>query len=229
MSELLVVEDEKPIAEGIIFNLNRMGHNVDYAEDGRVALDLIQHKKYDLVLLDIRMPDVDGYQVCQKLREQKEYMPVIMLTARDQKEDIIKGLKCGADDYMTKPFDLDELLARVEGMLRRQDWGQKQKNKIEKWEFGSFFVNFSTWEAQTLKGLVILSKKEIDTLKVFYDRQGEVVSREDLLKEVWDLPRHPNTRIVDNVIVSLRKYFEEDSQNPKFIINMRGQGYKFIV
>ena len=229
MSKILVVEDEKPIADGIIFNLRRKDHEVDHAEDGRTALEMVENKPYDLIILDIRLPEVDGFEVCQSLRRKKNFTPILMLTARDQRDDIVHGLKSGADDYLTKPFDLTELLARVEGLLRRQQWSAGASETTSgRWEFGKSWIDFESWEALTNQGIVVLSKKEVDVMRLFRAKPGQVVSRKELLEKVWGLPQHPNTRIVDNVIVSLRKYFEEDSQNPKHIINMRGAGYKFI-
>lgn len=230
MAKILVVEDEIPIAEGLVLNLQRKNHEVTHADTGQKALDLLNEKNFDLILLDVRLPEVDGFEVCQRLRRKKNYTPIIMLTARDQPDDKVFGLKSGADDYMTKPFDLAELFARVEGHLRRASWQEIQEaDEFENnlWRFGDFWVDFTTWRAQTLLGEIELSKKEIEVLKVFRAKRGQVVSRRLLLEQVWGMPNHPNERIVDNVIVMLRKHFETNSQNPTHITNVRGEGYRF--
>ena len=233
-ARLLVVEDEEAIAEGLALNLSLKGHRVDLARDGREALERLAAAAYDLVLLDVRLPEVDGFEVCQRLRAERDFTPVLMLTARAQPDDVVYGLKLGADDYVTKPFDLAELLARVEGLLRRRRWarrsrggGEEGPGSEDRRRFGDFWVDFTTWEAQTRQGVRRLSRKEIDVLRVLTGRPEQVVTRRELLAEVWQLPHHPNTRVVDNVIVALRKAFEENPWRPRHIHSVRGTGYRF--
>lgn len=229
MTKILIVEDEKSIAEGLLFNLKRKNYAVEWVETGSLALKKTQNQNYDLMILDVRLPEVDGFEVCRILRQRNNHTPILMLTARDQPDDIVFGLKSGADDYLTKPFDLAELLARVEGLLRRQQWNHKihEETTPEKLEFGEYWIDFQTWEAKSAVGKIQLNKKEMEVMKIFLSHPEEVISRKELLSKVWHLPKHPNERIVDNVIVQLRKYFEKDSQHPKHILNVRGVGYKF--
>ena len=244
-ARILVVEDEEALAEGLVLNLELKGHEVDLARDGREALDRIEDCRYDLIVLDIRLPEVDGFEVCQRLRGSGNFTPVLMLTARSQADDVVYGLKLGADDYVTKPFDLAELLARVEGLLRRRRWAREAgkddgdagagagadpepAEPTGRFEFGEFWVDFETFQAQTRGGEVELSKKEIAVMKVFASRPEQVITRRELLTEVWELPNHPNTRVVDNVIVSLRKAFEESAWRPRHILSVRGVGYRFV-
>lgn len=230
--KILVVEDDTAIAKGIIFNLKRKGYIVSHATDGRHALNLALKNKFDLILLDIRLPEIDGFTVCQELRRQKILTPILIITARDQQDDIIFGLKSGADDYITKPFDLGELLARVESFARRKNWQNETPILPEqktKWHFGNYWIDFHSWRAKTKAGEIELTKKEIDVMRIFYKHPNEVISRKELLKKVWRLPNHPNERIVDNIIVSLRKHFEQDTQNPRFIVNVWGVGYRFEI
>jgi two-component system, OmpR family, alkaline phosphatase synthesis response regulator PhoP len=237
-AHILVVEDEDAIAEGIVANLKRKHYQVDLASDGREALARIGRQRYDLVLLDVRLPEIDGFEVCQQLRREGNFVPILMLTARSQPDDVVYGLKLGADDYVTKPFDLAELLARIEGLLRRQGWSREDRDPRgeepsgdaagERVEFGQYWVDFRTWEARTRDGIVVLSKKELAAMKLFLSRPNQVISRRELLAEVWALPNHPNTRVVDNVIVSLRRAFEEDASNPRHLHNVRGVGYRFV-
>lgn len=233
---ILVVEDEEAIAQGLVLNLEQKGWEADLAGDGRAALGRAESGGYDLILLDVRLPGVDGFEVCQRLRQQGDFTPILMLTARSQPDDVVYGLKVGADDYMVKPFDLAELLARVEGMLRRQSWlrqgadsrGNGEENREARFEFGDFWVDFGSWRARTLQGEVELSKKELAVMRVFARRPNQVISRRELLAEVWELPDHPNTRVVDNVILALRKAFEESSWRPRHIQTVRGAGYRFV-
>ena len=239
---ILVVEDEDALAEGIVFNLKRKHYEVELASDGRRALERISHQRFDLVLLDVRLPEIDGFEVCQRLRQDGNFVPILMLTARAQPDDVVYGLKLGADDYVTKPFDLAELLARIEGLLRRQGWQREgRETRVEsavasgadaaggeRVAFGDYWIDFRTWEARTREGIVVLSKKEVAAMRLFLSRPNEVVSRRELLAEVWALPNHPNTRVVDNVIVSLRRAFEEDAARPRHLHNVRGVGYRFL-
>jgi DNA-binding response OmpR family regulator len=246
MSRILVVEDEEAIAEGLVLNLRRKGHTVELASDGAAALERAGARAgertdgdWDLILLDVRLPEVDGFEVCRRLRDAGNLTPILMLTARDQPDDVVYGLKLGADDYVVKPFDLAELLARVESLLRRHAWGERRSTTANseggeaareprRLALGEHWVDFATYEAQTRQGRVQLSQKEIAVLRVFAARPQQVVTRRELLAEVWQLPHHPNTRVVDNVIVALRRAFEESATQPRHILSVRGVGYRFV-
>lgn len=234
-SRILVVEDEEAIAQGLLFNLMRKGYSVELAEDGETALSMARDGNYDLIVLDVQLPKLDGFGVCQQLRQEGILTAVLILTARDQPDDIVYGLKTGADDYMVKPFDLAEFLARVEGLLRRMQWarnggeGDDGKDAPEaRFTFGDYWVDFKTWQAQTRDGVVELSRKELAVMQVFAEKPNQVITRRELLDRVWELPNHPNTRVVDNVIVALRKAFEENAWTPRHIHNVRGVGYRFV-
>ncbi|HEX2253396.1 MAG TPA: response regulator transcription factor [Thermoanaerobaculia bacterium] len=236
-ARVLVIEDEAAIAEGLELNLERKGYHVEVAADGREGLRRAEGGNWDLIVLDVRLPGIDGFEVCRALRAGDDFTPILMLTARSQPDDVIYGLKLGADDYVTKPFDLAELLARVETLLRRRAWsrqrgggggGEEARPTEGRFDFGDFWVDFSTWQAQTLAGVVELSRKEVAVMQVFASRPNQVVSRRELLAEVWELPHHPNTRVVDNVIVALRRAFEENSWRPRHIHSVRGVGYRFV-
>lgn len=226
---ILVVEDEEAIAQGLVFNLERKGYLVEHASDGLEAMGKLSGHRYDLVLLDVRLPGIDGFEVCQRMRAGNDFTPVLMLTARGQPDDVVYGLKLGADDYVVKPFDLAELLARVEVMLRRRSWGGASGAATgeSRFVFGDYWVDFRTYEAKTRQGIVELSHKELAVMKIFAQRPRQAISRRELLAEVWELPNHPNTRVVDNVILSLRKAFEENSWRPRHIHSVRGVGYRF--
>lgn len=232
---ILLVEDEEAIAHGLLLNFRRKGWNPTLAGDGDDGLRLAREGRYDLIVLDVRLPTINGFEVCQRLRSGGDLTPILMLTAKNQPDDVVYGLKLGADDYVTKPFDLGELLARIEGLLRRSGWSQavsdatRMPSESDRFVFGDFWVDFGSWQAATLNGNIELSRKEIAVMRVFANRPGQVVSRRELLTEVWGLPNHPNTRVVDNVILSLRKAFEESSLRPRHIHNVRGVGYRFEV
>ncbi|MEM7352473.1 MAG: response regulator transcription factor [Acidobacteriota bacterium] len=238
---ILVVEDEEAIAQGLVFNLERKGYQADLALDGEIALDMTARQPYDLIVLDVQLPKVDGFEVCRRLRDDGNFTAILILTARDQPDDIVYGLKTGADDYMVKPFDLAEFLARAEGLLRRAEWSKNDApsevpQAVEprpeapeaRFSFGAYWVDFKTWQAKTRKGVIELSRKELAVIKLFAERPNQVITRRELLEKVWELPNHPNTRVVDNVIVSLRKAFEENSWRPRHIHSVRGVGYRFV-
>ncbi len=236
---ILLIEDEEAIAEGLLRNFKRKGWQGELAVDGEEALARAASDRFDLMVLDVRLPKIDGFEVCRRLRHGGDLTPILMLTARDQPDDMVYGLRLGADDYVSKPFDLAVLLARIEGLLRRGGWAKKSAangdspngidDGISRTEFGEFWIDFATWHALTLKGVVELSGKEIAVMRLLLNRRGQVVSRRDLLAEVWGLPDHPNTRVVDNVILSLRKAFEHDALKPRHIHNVRGVGYRFEI
>ena len=235
MSRILVVEDEEAIAEGLVLNLRRKGYEVELATDGATALRRAEEAEWDLVLLDVRLPEVDGFEVCRRLRDDGNLTPILMLTARDQPDDKVYGLKLGADDYVVKPFDLAELLARVESLLRRHAWAERRTSaasadngESSRLQLGEHWVDFGTYEAQTRQGRRQLSQKEVAVLRVFASRPEQVVTRRELLAAVWELPNHPNTRVVDNVIVALRRAFEESAAKPRYIRSVRGVGYRFV-
>ena len=228
-ARILIAEDEEALAQGLLLNLERKGYVVELAEDGAQALEAVRRGRFDLIVLDVRMPEVDGFEVCRRLRDQGNLTPILMLTARSQPDDVVYGLKLGADDYVVKPFDLAELLARVEGLLRRRAWGNGERHEErERYEFGDYWIDFGSYTAKTKNGVVELSQKEMAVMKVFLEHPNQVIARRDLLAEVWELPHHPNTRVVDNVIVSLRKAFEESSFRPRHIQSVRGVGYRFV-
>ena len=233
---ILLVEDEEAIAEGLLRNFRRKGWQSVLAVDGEEALAKAAADRFDLLVLDVRLPMIDGYEVCRRLRDGGDLTPILMLTARDQPDDVVYGLRLGADDYVTKPFELAVLLARMEGLLRRGGWakpaagngsptvaGKESSPEV----FGEFWIDFATWHALTLRGVVELSRKEIAVMKLLVKRSRQVVTRRELLAEVWGLPDHPNTRVVDNVILSLRRAFEHDALKPRHIHNVRGVGYRF--
>lgn len=232
---ILLVEDEEAIAQGLLVNFRRKGWRPVLAVDGADGLRIAGQERFDLIVLDVRLPTIDGFEVCQRLRGANDLTPILMLTAKNQPDDVVYGLKLGADDYVTKPFDLAELLARVEGLLRRSGWARSvfssghEAAREGRFDFGDFWVDFGSWQAKTINGMVELSRKEIAVMRVFANRPGQVVSRRELLAEVWGLPDHPNTRVVDNVILSLRKAFEENSLRPRHIHNVRGVGYRFEI
>jgi len=231
---ILVVEDEEAIADGLRFNLERKGYRVAVAGDGRTALEKAAAEPPDLIVLDVALPEIDGFEVCRRLRSKGDVTPILMLTARDQPDDVVFGLKTGADDYLVKPFDLAEFLARVEGLIRRLAWSRgSAENGDEaaengRFAFGEFWVDFKTWQAKTRDGIVELSRKELAVMKIFAEKPDEVIDRRELLERVWELPNHPNTRVVDNVIVALRKAFEENAWRPRHIHSVRGVGYRFV-
>ena len=179
-----------------------------------------------IILLDITLPDKPGFVVCETLRQQGDHTPVLMLTARNLAKDRVFGLETGADDYLTKPFDLDELFARVKSLLRRQAWNE-QKPKDTIFEFGEAKVNFKTHEAWMANELIKITSLELNLLRYFVQNEGRAISREELMTKVWKLPNYPNTRTIDNFVSRLRRHFEIDQKNPKHFLSIRSKGYKF--
>jgi two-component system alkaline phosphatase synthesis response regulator PhoP len=223
--KVLVVEDEPPILAGIKDNLELEGYKVLTAPDGQEGLRLALEQDPDLVILDVMMPKLSGFDVLKKLREARIRGAIIILTAKKAEEDKVRGLKLGADDYVAKPFSVVELMARVQAVLRRTEPAKEWQEA----RWGEVHVNFKTFEA-TRKGVKLdLTPRELKILKHFVDNPGKVVSRNELLDKVWGYDVFPTTRTVDNHIVKLRKAIEDDPEDPKVITSVRGVGYKFTV
>lgn len=224
-TRILLVEDEESIRQTLQLNLELEGYEVIGAEDGRRVIQLFKEQHFDLVLLDIMLPEISGLELCEQIRLINMDVPIIFLTAKDQTIDKIAGLKKGADDYITKPFSLEELLLRIQILLKRSQ--NKTSNSIESYEFGGNKVNFKTFEAEGQKGAFKLTKKEAMLLKLLIERAGEVVSRQQILQSVWGYDVYPSTRTIDNFILSFRKYFEANPKSPEYFHSVRGIGYKF--
>ncbi len=223
---ILLVEDEETLAIGLEFNLQAEGYRVDLAADGRQALDLYKPGKYDLIVLDLMLPYVDGFEVARQVRAQDIRQPILMLTARTQAADKISGLQAGADDYLTKPFHLQELLLRVQGMLKRKSWYETtEEESIIR--FGENEVNFDNLQCRSVNGSFQLTTQEAMLLRYLLNHKNKVVTRQELLENVWNIHSEVETRTVDNFIVRLRKYFETDPSKPQYIKSVRGKGYLF--
>lgn len=226
-SRVLLVEDEETMGMGLEYNLTEEGYRVTWAKDGRQALDIFFNDKFDLVILDIMLPFYDGFEVAEKIREKSPQIPILMLTARSGIRDKIKGLAVGGDDYLTKPFHLKELLLRVKGMLKRKQWYKTFTNTPEIYQFGNNKVNFENLSCRQGSKSFRLTPHEALVLKYLVDRKGKIVSREELLENVWNINSQVETRTVDNFIVRLRKYFEPDPSHPIYFKSIRGVGYMF--
>lgn len=222
---ILVVEDDTAILRGLRDNLRFEGYQVLSARDGSEGLRAILEEDPDLVILDIMLPVLSGFDVCRRARSQGKLMPILMLTARGQEVDRVMGLDLGADDYITKPFSIPELLARVRAHLRRADAGSELPERVS---FSDVTVEFESYEAKKAGRDVHLSPKEFGVLRLLVAREGDVVSRTDLLHEVWGYDRFPTTRTVDNHVASLRSKLEDDPGNPRHLLTIHGVGYKFV-
>ncbi len=225
-ARILVVEDERHLAAGLKLNLELEGYQAVIAESARDAGARLLEGSFDLIVLDVMLPDIDGFELCRCLRDGGNYTPVIMLTARAHTDDRVAGLEAGADDYLSKPFDLAELLARVHSLLRRAGWSAPGAPAPEQ-RFGRAMVNFATHQVEVDGAPTRLTKLELDLLRYFGRNPGRVVSRGELLEHVWGLANHPNTRTVDNFIVRLRRHIEPDPSHPRHLLSIRGAGYKF--
>lgn len=225
MMRILLVEDEENIRDAVKLNLEMEDYEVVATGNGRDAIKLFHDQHFDLLILDVMLPEIDGFQICEQVRLTNMEVPIIFLTAKDSATDRITGLKKGADDYLPKPFVLEELLLRVNNLIKRTS--KSPENTPEIYTFGNNKINFVTFEAEGNAGTFTLTKKEAMLLKLLIDRKNEVVSRQQILQSVWGYDVYPSTRTIDNFILSFRKYFEADPKEPSFFLSVRGIGYKF--
>lgn len=257
MSSVLIVEDEKHLADGLRFNLEAEGYEVETAAEGETALKLLlaDRARFDVVILDVMLPGADGFEVAAELRRSGSFVPVLMLTARGRPEDVLRGFESGADDYLPKPFELSVLIARLGALLRRREWfhldretaGAEVKNSAtavspaealrpatnalagsDTFEFDGKTIDFAALELRTAERTLRLTLMEADLLRHLIARAGQVVSRKSLLEEVWGLHEDTDTRAIDNFIVRLRKYIEDEPSRPRHLLTVRGVGYRFV-
>lgn len=244
MSRILVVEDESHIAEGLRFNLEAEGHAVEVTEHGEDALKrlLQSREQFDLLLLDVMLPGKDGFAVARELRRAHQYIPLLMLTARGRPEDVLKGFESGADDYLPKPFNLDILIARIASLLRRKSWMQSANagaedktlsaaepaNEAEVFSFCGKTFDFQRLQLRAPGQVFQLTLMESELLRYLMRNSGRPVSRKEILEKVWELHEDTDTRAIDNFIVRLRRYIEDDPSNPRHLLTVRGLGYQFV-
>jgi two-component system alkaline phosphatase synthesis response regulator PhoP len=245
MSAVLVVEDEQHLADGLRFNLEAEGYTVETVSDGETALSLLvdQQQRYDALVLDVMLPGKDGFAVASELRAAGHFVPVLMLTARSRPEDALRGFESGADDYLPKPFELSVLLARLNALLRRREWFHRDQTKTadketeletpiedgpKEFQFGGRVIDFANLELRTSKQTIRLTLMEAQLLRYLVKHVDKVVSRKAILEEVWGLNEDTDTRAIDNFIVRLRKYIEEDPTKPEHLLTVRGVGYRFV-
>src|SRR5215470_10903427 len=249
MSRVLVVEDEAHLAKGLSYNLEAEGHSVEVVGDGEAALERLLGKKenFDAVVLDVMLPGKDGFSVATELRQAKNFVPILMLTARGRPEDVLKGFASGADDYIPKPFELPILLARLQGLLRRTKWmrehaqmvahetfgalggtpEENQESELDEFSFPGGTIDFVNLELRAKGTITRLTVMEAELLRHLIRNRGRVVSRKSILEQVWGLREDTDTRAIDNFIVRLRRYLEEDPSRPKHLVTVRGVGYRF--
>jgi len=244
ISRVLVVEDEAHLAQGLRFNLEAEGYVAEVVGDGEAATGRLLDRKetFDAVVLDIMLPGKDGFSVVSELRAARNYVPVLMLTARGRPEDVLKGFASGADDYLAKPFELSILLARLQGLLRRSQWqrggqtpaaGEARGDGTESEDFGTFSfdgktIDFGALELRSGGSTIHLTLMESELLRHLVRNDGRIVSRKQILEEVWGLHEDTDTRAIDNFVVRLRRYIENDPANPRHLLTVRGVGYRFL-
>lgn len=222
---ILIVEDEESLGKTLLLNLELENYNVKLANTGNSALQTFNelNKNLDLVLLDVMLPEINGFELCQKFKSINPSVPVIFLTAKNQTSEKISGLKLGADDYITKPFELEELLLRIQNVIKRNS-----KEVSSLFEFGTCSINFETFEIKDIKGETsTLSKREIGLLKLLTDNENKVISRDQIIENLWSEKENSSSRTIDNYILGFRKYFEVNAKEPKHFHSIRGVGYKF--
>jgi len=233
MSHILIVEDEQHLADGLRFNLEAEGHQVDVSADGEQALKMLvsPDSRFEVVVLDVMLPGKNGFEVAAELRRKGQFVPILMLTARSRPEDVLQGFESGADDYLAKPFELKILIARINGLLRRRHWLQQRSTPPAEQE-NSFAwdgnrIDFSNLELHAGEKTYQLTTMECDLLRFLVEHSGKPVSRKAILENVWGLHEDTDTRAIDNFIVRLRRYLEPDPSRPKYLLTVRGVGYKF--
>jgi DNA-binding response OmpR family regulator len=238
VARLLVVEDETNLAQGLLFNLQAEGHDVRVESDGDAALETLRTQRFDAVLLDVMLPGKTGFEIAAALREQQNFVPILMLTARGRAEDIVKGFSAGADDYLPKPFELNVLLARLNALLRRMSWTRPAPNgapevvpahdKLEEFSFAGRRIDFDALELHALGRTVRLTLMESDLLQYLVRNRERIISRKELLDQVWHVREDTDTRAIDNFIVRLRRYIEDNPSAPRHLQTVRGVGYRFL-
>ncbi len=239
MNVVLIVEDEQHLAAGLKFNLEAEGYEVETANDGETAIKLLLRdwRRFDAVVLDVMLPGKSGFEVARELRQSGQYVPILMLTARNRPADVLRGFEAGADDYLPKPFELAILIARLRGLLRRREWFHLSQNPPENsrqnfdgdlFDFASKTIDFAELRLTANGRAVQLTLMEADLLRYLIRREGKAVSRRHLLEEVWGLREDTDTRAIDNFIVRLRKYIEDDPSKPRHLLTVRGVGYRFV-
>jgi two-component system, OmpR family, alkaline phosphatase synthesis response regulator PhoP len=237
MNRILVVEDEQHLAEGLRYNLEAEGYRVEVLETGEAALELLSAAPaaFDVVVLDVMLPGKDGFTVMAELRQAGQFIPTLMLTARGHPDDVLKGFAAGADDYLTKPFDLAILTARLRGLLRRRDWLRASVEQpsapapaADAFTFGDKSVHFDRLELRVRDQIFPLTLMEVNVLRYLIRHEGKPVSRKAMLEEVWALREDTDTRPIDNFIVRLRRYIEDDPRHPRHLLTVRGIGYRFV-
>src|SRR3982751_2573432 len=229
--KILIVEDERHLAEGLRFNLEAEGYETEIVADGEAALTATSGNGFDAVVLDVMLPKVDGFEVARRLRERQDFTPILMLTARGRPEDVLKGFESGTDDYLQKPFDLDIFLARLKGLLRRNSWARGQAPAPEVTAatiVNAKEIDFENLELRSGGEVTHLTLMEMKLLRYLIEHEGAVVSRKTILEDVWDLQEDTDTRAIDNFIVRLRRYLEDEPNNPKIVRTVRGVGYRFV-
>jgi len=227
-ASILLVEDEQNFHEALKLNLELEGYSVSSAFDGTQALKAVEQEYFDLIILDVMLPEIDGIAITETIRVQNNEVPILILSAKSASADRVLGLKKGADDYLTKPFNLEELLLRVEKLIEKNKKLLDKDSIGDTYSFGSNTVDFKAQEAVTKQGQKVqLSKKESMLLKLLIENKNQMVPREKILQTVWGYNVYPTTRTIDNFILNFRKYFEEDSRNPRYFHSVRGVGYKY--
>jgi len=239
MSRILIVEDERHLADGLRFNLEAEGYQVQVAETGEAALDLLMTPTaFDVVVLDVMLPGKDGFTVISELRHAGNFIPTLMLTARGHPDDVLRGFEAGADDYLTKPFELAILIARIRGLLRRHQWMRTSLHQLnhaatvhepsDTYTFGDKSVHFDKLELRVRDLNFPLTLMEAGLLRYLIQHEGKPVSRKTMLEEVWGLHEDTDTRAIDNFVVRLRRYIEDDPTRPRHLLTVRGVGYRFV-